>query len=49
MAHCMCLTVDRVGYGEGCTSNINASTTNDILRLPSAYELLSASSNYLLK
>ena len=38
------ITVDRVGYGEGCTSNINV-----ILGLPSTYELLGASVNITCK
>jgi hypothetical protein len=41
------VVVDRVGYGEGCTmsSEINASTTNVTLSLPSSSQLLGASVN----
>jgi chondroitin AC lyase len=39
------VTIDRVGYGEGCTasSNIDATTTNVVLMLPSSPQMLGAS------
>jgi hypothetical protein len=41
------ITVDRVGYGKGCTvsSNVDATTTNMILMLPSSSQLLGESVN----
>jgi hypothetical protein len=47
----MKVTIDRVGYGEGCTvsSDIDAITTNMVLKLPTSPELLGASVNVTCK
>jgi chondroitin AC lyase len=45
------VTVDRVGYGDGCTtsSDVAATTTNMLLALPSSSQLLGASVNITCK
>jgi hypothetical protein len=45
------VTVDRIGYGEGCavSSNANATRTNVALKLPSSSQLLGASVNVTCK
>ncbi|CAF4876052.1 unnamed protein product [Rotaria sp. Silwood1] len=45
------VTVDRVGYGEGCTvsSDVDATTTNVALKLPSEPKLMGASVNVTCK
>jgi len=47
----MHVTIDRVGYGEGCTlsSNANTNTTTVVLALPSSPEWLGASVNVTCK
>jgi hypothetical protein len=47
----MMVTVDRVGHGEGCivSSNIDATTTNMTLMLPSLPEYLDESVNITCK